>query len=140
MLCDDARIRDSCLNAKKRSQLVHAVRQCADPKQQDALERIPPNYRPYFEKMLKTGKQRCEGRDDEPCVFAGSAQGGAVYVHHKNRRCMFCDPDLMQTTLATKKGQLEVRAALMGMGLAHRKKAVDERIPEAHKTHFKDTL
>eukprot|EP00971_Amphidinium_carterae_P147378 2920531-Amphidinium_carterae.1 len=140
MLCDDARIRDSCLNAKKRSQLIHAVRQCVDEKRQDALERIPPNYRPYFDKMMKVGKWRCEGRDGEPCVFASSAQGGSVQVHQKSRRCMFCDPDLLDRTLATQRGKQEVRNALMGMGLRVRKKAVDERIPEAYKTHFKDTL
>ncbi|CAE8727229.1 unnamed protein product, partial [Polarella glacialis] len=89
-----------------------------------------------------TGQWLCAGLADprEDCVFALSRAAAAAQTPGKKLRCLFCDPESMAKKCAKAKGLQQVKRDLLRMGLASRRKALDERVPAEHRAALRSVL
>ncbi|CAE8671044.1 unnamed protein product, partial [Polarella glacialis] len=106
-----------------------------------AVDRVTePEFRQWL--ATGTGQWLCGGLADprEDCVFALSRAAAAAQTPEKKLRCLFCDPESMAKKCAKAKGLQQVKRDLLRMGLASRRKALDERVPAEHRAALRSVL
>ena len=92
VICDPARLADACLQPQSRGYVKRLLLALAPEYQRLALERVPEEFRRYFETELAK-PWICVGMDSERCTFALSARGGPAQVKGRAARCVFCRPE-----------------------------------------------
>ncbi|CAE8670521.1 unnamed protein product [Polarella glacialis] len=106
-----------------------------------AVDRVTePEFRQWL--ATGTGQWLCGGLADprEDCVFALSRAAAAAQTPGKKLRCLFCDPESMAKKCGKAKGLQQVKRDLLRMGLASRRKALDERVPAEHRAALGSVL
>ena len=94
-----------------------------------ALERVPEAFRDYFRHELSRPKT-CTGMDGERCTFGSG--GGAVRVHCRAGRCLFCTPEVLWPMCEDDGERQQVLAKLRRMPAQARGRVLEERLlPEA---------
>ncbi|CAE8608166.1 unnamed protein product, partial [Polarella glacialis] len=106
-----------------------------------AVDRVTePEFRQWL--ATGTGQRLCTGLADprEDCVFALSRAAAAAQTPGKKLRCLFCDPESMAKKCAKAKGLQQVKRDLLRMGMASRRKALEERVPAEHRAALRSVL
>ena len=136
VLCDPEALAAACLAPLRRRMVLARLKKVGEGLQAEAIARVPAEYHGYFTQRLAEQARWCAGLPGEPCSFAVSARGGRVQVMGRRRRCLFCDPEALAARCGTDGGRRQVLASLRKMGVESRRKAIDERVPEAARAHF----
>ena len=80
------------------------------------------------------------GMAGDACVFGEADAGRPVRLKGKQARCTFCDAEALTAACATAAGRDKLVPRLRRMAVASREKAVEERIAEEFRAHFRRAL
>ena len=136
-LCDADRLQTAMLNKMERGILVAAMQKFNEETFEAAMTRIPEEYHAYFENYQP---KVCQGRDEEPCVFALASGGGPAQTHKQKRQCCFCEDGALERLCATARGRSQIVQKLKKLGEEARAKALNERVPAEHKAILEEAL
>ncbi|CAE7365302.1 unnamed protein product [Symbiodinium natans] len=111
VFCDPDRLATACVQPQSRGQIKRLLLALTPEYQRLALERVPEDFRGYFQAELAKPKV-CVGMSGERCAFALAARGGPAQVLGKLRR----------------------------LSVAARARALDERLPPDTVEYFEAQL
>ena len=135
--CRPLALEEECFMKTKRGALVKQFKAMSAEQQAVAKERLDDEYVPYFA-AAEESTTRCVGTEDgEACCFAQTARSGPVTLHGKGLRCFFCDGKSLGEKCKSDVGLAELVGMLRRMGPVARQKAIEERIPEESRKHFR---
>lgn len=133
------RLLEACDRRASRGGLVKSFKNMSEEQRSRAIALVPEKFRAYFVE-LASKQWRCQGYNEEICVFAESDAGGKAQVNQKKPQCLFCDVELLAQQCLTQTGRSKVLTRLRRMAPSSRQKAVEARIPEEHRQYFQDAL
>ncbi|CAE7358286.1 nphp3 [Symbiodinium sp. CCMP2592] len=136
---DPERIAVACADGAKRRCLVASIQRIGDSAiRQQALDKIPMNFRQHFQLAL-TKHRFCNGLDGEPCRF--SPQRGRMRLQTTEQdRCTFCAPDTLSRTCESPEGRAWLVSRMRAMTKRCRAILLDSRIPAGQRQALRSLL
>ena len=132
VFCSPVDVEEWCLDGKKYKLIDRFLKAMpAEDIREKALLKLPGE----FQAKLRRGLQklrRCSGFNGVECCFATGVGCKMAQVRKVGLlQCLFCDTELLASKCGSNDGVKQVAAKLKKMDEGPRKKALQERVPEA---------